>query len=448
MGALALTVLVAAGASALLVNRSVRRHFDDYVSAGARSRVAVLTPVLEEYYAAQGSWSGVAEAFEESVQGTSGRRGGAGYPSGSGMEMVLTDADGHVVYDTSGRYPSYRVSSGALRRAYPVRVEERVVGYLLPRNGPRELEFTARLNQSLIWAGALASLVAITLGLLLIRTVVRPLHAVRDAARRIGAGELSHRVPIHSGDEIGEVARQFNEMAAALERDEELRRSMMADIAHELRNPLAVIRGQVEALQDGVFELSEESFAPIHAQVLLLGRLVDDLRDLALVEMGRLPLHQAEMALDDLVQRVAGAFQPRAREKGLTLSVESRKTMPPVCADGQRVEQVLANLLSNALRHAPSGGAITVRVWAEADWVGFSVEDTGSGIAPEDLPHLFDRFYRVDKARSRADGGTGLGLSIAKQLVEAHGGEITVRSVVGEGSTFTVRLPRHPDTSG
>jgi len=326
-------------------------------------------------------------------------------------------------------------------------VEERVVGYLLPRNGPQELEFTARLNQSLVWAGALASLVAIPLGLLLIRTVVRPLHAVRDAARRIGAGELSHRVPINSGDEIGEVARQFNEMAAALERDEELRRSMMADIAHELRNPLAVIQGQVEALQDGIFELSQESFAPIHAQVVLLGRLVDDLRDLALVEMGRLPLHQAEMALDDLVQRVAGASQPRAREKGLTLSVESPKTMPPVCADGQRVEQVLANLLSNALRHTPSGGAITVRVWAEPDWVGFAVEDTGSGIAPQDLPHLFDRFYRVDKARSRADGGTGLGLSIAKQLVEAHGGEITVRSVVGEGSTFTVRLPHHADAS-
>lgn len=280
------------------------------------------------------------------------------------------------------------------------------------------------------------------LGLALTRSLVKPLRMVRDAARRIGAGELTYRVPITSRDEIGDLARQFNEMAEALERDERLRRQMMADIAHELRTPLSVIRGQVEALQDGVFELSPENLKPIHDQTLLLGRLVEDLRDLALAEAGRLPLERTEVSLERLIRRIVEAFQPRAQEKGLALSVELPEALPPVQADAQRLEQVLENLLSNALRYTPAGGTVNVRAWEEPQWVVFTVEDTGTGIAAEDLPHIFERFYRADKARSRADGGTGLGLSIAKQLVEAHGGRISAESAPGKGTRFTVRLPR------
>jgi signal transduction histidine kinase len=287
-----------------------------------------------------------------------------------------------------------------------------------------------------------AGVLAILLGLILTRSLVKPLRVVRDAARRIGAGELSHRVPVTTRDEIGDLATQFNEMAEALERDEQLRRQMMADIAHELRTPLSVIRGQVEALQDGVFALSPENIAPIHDQTLLLGRLVEDLRDLALAEAGRLPLERAEVAVDKLVRRVVEAFQPRAREKGLALSAELPESLPPALADAQRLEQVLGNLLSNALQHTPQGGAITVRAWGEPGWVSLAVQDNGAGIAAEDLPHIFERFYRSDKTRSRANGSTGLGLSIAKQLIEAHGGTIRVESTPGKGSTFTVRVPQ------
>jgi signal transduction histidine kinase len=290
----------------------------------------------------------------------------------------------------------------------------------------------------ILLAGGIASVAALVLGLLLTESVARPLRAVRDAAQRIGLGELSVRVPLNSDDEVGDLAEAFNQMAADLERNEQQRRTMMADIAHELRTPLAVIRGQVEALEDGVFPLNQENLVPIRDQTLLLARLVDDLRDLALAEAGRLPLECDEMNVADLVQRVVAAFRPQAVAKGITLTVEGR-ALPTIWADAQRIEQVLANLLNNAIRHTPEGGRVAIALWAKAGQIGISVQDSGPGLAPEDLPHLFDRFYRADK--SRAEGRTGLGLSIARRLAQAHGGDISVASATGQGATFTVTLP-------
>jgi signal transduction histidine kinase len=236
----------------------------------------------------------------------------------------------------------------------------------------------------------------------------------------------------------------FNDMAAALRRDEQLRQQMMADIAHELRTPVAVMRGQAEALQDGIFPLTVENLAPIHDQTLLLGRLINDLRDLALAEADQLPLDLTEMSLLPLARRVVSAFQPQALAEGLRLEGQWPASLPNVCADAQRIEQVLGNLLSNAIRYTPAGGAVTVRLWTEAGQVLCAVSDTGPGISPTDLPHVFDRFYRVDKARSRAEGGSGLGLSIAHRLAQAHEGALTAQSVLGQGSTFTLRLPVCP----
>ncbi len=441
---LAITVLVAVGAVAVTVNLAVARYFADYISVAAQPRVAALIPELTSYYQLHGDWAGVQEILGESRGAGMGR-----IPMrmvGGAMQVVLTDASGQVVADASARFLGRHLGSGVLRRALPIEVNGHTAGYLLAGIGPQEQEFTARLNVAIWGAGIAVSLVVIMLGLLLTRTALKPLHVVRDAARRFGAGDLAYRVPVSSPDEIGDVARQFNEMAEALERDERLRRALMADTAHELRTPLAIIRGQVEALQDGIFELTPENIAPIHDQAILLGRLVDDLRDLALAEAGRLPLERTEVTLDELASRVIAAFQPQAHEKGLRLVLEATSdapdAVPQVYADPQRLEQVLANLLSNALRYTPQGGAITVKVWVDAGEVTLAVIDTGSGISPEDLPHVFDRFYRADKARSRADGGSGLGLAIARQLVEAHGGQITAQSELGKGSIFTVHLPR------
>jgi len=451
MLAVVLAVLVAVGAVAVTVNLAVVRHFSDYVSVEMQPRVAALLPALAEYYQNHGDWSGVQELLDEARMAGMGRGRIVGRMGAGAMQFVLADATGRVVVDPSGRFLRRRLRADILQRSLPIEVRERTVGYLMAGDGPREQEFSARLNASILRAGVVASLVAIVLGLLLTGTALKPLRTVRDAARRIGAGDLAYRVPIASRDEVGEVALQFNEMAAALERDERLRRALMADIAHELRTPLAVIRGQAEALQDGVFELTPENIAPIYDQSILLGRLVDDLRDLALAEAGSLPLERAQVALDELASRAVAAFQPQAREKGVALSLQVEPAapgaLPTVDADPQRLAQVLGNLLSNALRYTPSGGSVVVKVTSDPKGVSLAVADTGIGIAPEDLPHVFDRFYRADKARTRADGGTGLGLAVARQLVEAHGGQITVQSEPGHGSTFTVRLPRQRPTS-
>jgi len=448
--ALVLTVFVAVVVVAIPVNFSASRQFENYVVLGMRPWMRVLLPLLEEYYTAQGSWTGVEKVLLENARpGMGPQRGaGMGMQSAEGMNILLADTQGLVMGDTAGRYEGKKLSRAVLQQGLPIQVSGRTVGYLLSSSGPREEEFRTKLNQSILLAGGVAGVLAILLGLILTRSLVKPLRVVRDAARRIGAGELSHRVPVASRDEIGDLAAQFNEMAEALERDEQLRRQMMADIAHELRTPLSVIRGQVEALQDGVFALSAENIAPIHDQTLLLGRLVEDLRDLALAEAGRLPLECAEVAVDRLIRRVVEAFQPRAREKGLALSAELPESLPPALADAQRLEQVLGNLLNNALQHTSQGGTITVRAWEEPGRVSFAVQDNGVGIAAEDLPHIFERFYRSDKARSRANGSTGLGLSIAKQLIEAHEGTISVESAPGKGSTFTVRLPQSNSENG
>ena len=442
--ALALAASIAVGTVAVLSNRSAARHFEDYVSYEMRPRILALVPLLAEHYATTGTWKGAERILETARPGHGMMGRGAG---GMGMQTILTDARGQVIHDTTGRYQGRRLNATALERGQPIRVGEAVVGYLLAADGPREQAFGEQINASILWAGMAGGLAAILLGIALTRAMVRPLRDLRDAARRIGAGDLSYRLSISSRDEIGEVARQFNEMAAALEESEQWRRRMMADIAHELRTPLAVMRGQVEALMDGVFELTSENLSPIYDQTLLLSRLLDDLRDLALADAGQLHLERTEVHLERLIARVVEAFRSIAQEKGLEISVEISPDLPTIIADAQRLEQVLGNLLSNALRYTPSPndggkpGRILVRAWAEPQQVAFAVIDNGPGIPQEELSRVFERFYRTDKARSRALGGSGLGLAIVKQLVEAHGGSVEVESALGKGSTFTVRLP-------
>jgi len=248
-------------------------------------------------------------------------------------------------------------------------------------------------------------------------------------------------VKINSDDEIGQVARSFNRMAESLAEADVQRRNMMADIAHELRTPLTVVQGNLEALIDGVYDLTPENVAGIHKQTVVLNRLVADLRDLALAEAGQLKLERKALPLRDVITQVSEGLEIQAHEKEVTLKVEVAANLPQVQADEQRITQVLFNLISNALRHTPAGGTITVNAELREDRVQVSVRDTGTGISPEDLPHVFERFYRADRSRARSTGGSGLGLTIAKQIVEAHGGQIWAQSWLGAGSTFAFGLP-------
>jgi signal transduction histidine kinase len=276
------------------------------------------------------------------------------------------------------------------------------------------------------------------------RRVAAPIADVMSAADAVAQGDLSVRLREDTPGEFGMLARRFNNMTAELERSAAQRRNLTADIAHELRNPLHILQGNLEGMLDGVYQPTPEILTSTLDETRLLARLVSDLQTLSLAESGELPLHPASILAADLLADVAASFSARAAEEGVNLRVEAPPEAQPLAlyADPDRLDQVLSNLVANSLRYTPVGGSITLRAESLPHGARLTVSDTGVGIPPEDLPHIFDRFWRGDRSRTRAGGsGSGLGLAIAKQLVQAHGGTISAASRPGGGSDFVVELP-------
>ncbi|MEW5986893.1 MAG: ATP-binding protein, partial [Chloroflexota bacterium] len=276
------------------------------------------------------------------------------------------------------------------------------------------------------------------------RGIATPLAAVMEAADQVAAGDFTVHVPEHGDRAFRRLARSFNRMTSELERAAQQRRNLTADVAHELRTPLHVIQGNLEGILDGVYEPNPEHLNATLDETRLLARLVEDLQTLSLAEAGQLPLHWEPVNVAELLADVATSFSGQAEAAGIALQVET--TGDPagltVTADYGRLDQVLGNLVVNALRHTPAGGVITLRAQPAAGSVRIVVQDTGEGIAAEDLPFIFDRFWRGDRSRSHAAGaGAGLGLAIAQQLIQAHGGRMTAESEPGRGATFTIEIP-------
>lgn len=301
------------------------------------------------------------------------------------------------------------------------------------------------------------TMLAAVFGGLAFRRFGSPVAEVMAAADQVAAGNLEVRVREEAPGEIGRLARSFNRMTAELARSEQQRRNLSADVAHELRTPLHIIQGNLEGILDGVYQPSPEHINATLEETRLLARLVSDLQTLSLAESGQLPLHRQRLTVADLLADVVTSFSNQATEAGVHLQVET--DAPPgrmpaseslqIEADPDRLDQVLTNLVGNALRHTPSGGSITLRAAPCEGGARITVEDTGSGIAPDDLPYVFDRFWRGDRARTRHEGsGSGLGLAIARQLVQAHGGAIQVESQPGAGTRFTIDLPSQPPLPG
>jgi two-component system OmpR family sensor kinase/two-component system sensor histidine kinase BaeS len=272
-----------------------------------------------------------------------------------------------------------------------------------------------------------------------LRRTAMPIADLMEAAAQIADGDYATRVPERGPLEVRQLASAFNSMAARLQATDQQRRGLLADVTHELRTPLTVIQGNLEGILDGIYPADEAHVAPILDETRVLSRLIDDLRTLSLAESGALQLQKEPTDLAALASETVSSFRAEADAAGITLDIESQPGLPPVLVDPARVRQVLDNLLSNALRHTPSGGTVQVHCSAGQDSVEIVVADTGAGIAPEDLPRIFDRFYRSGESK-----GMGLGLAIAKSLVEAHGGQIRAESETGRGTTVTVRLPASP----
>ncbi|MGW0640783.1 sensor histidine kinase [Streptomyces badius] len=324
-------------------------------------------------------------------------------------------------------------------------------------------------------AGAAALVLALTVGASVFAgaRLVRPLHALTGAAQRMRDGEQPASVPVSGDDEVGRLAAAFNDMSAHRARLEEQRKAMVSDVAHELRTPLSNIRGWLEAAQDGLADPDPAFVSSLLEEAVLLQHIIDDLQDLAAADAGALRLHPEPVEVRELLGQVAAAHQARAENAGVTLTVTTTAPGPALGADPVRLRQAVGNLVSNAVRHTPEGGRVTLRAYvagrdasgpyapgpnASEEGCGtavtgggtvvIEVTDTGSGIPADDLPHVFDRFWRAEKSRSRRTGGSGLGLAIVRKLVEAHGGTAEATSTEGEGSTFTLRLPGEGPPSG
>jgi signal transduction histidine kinase len=310
-------------------------------------------------------------------------------------------------------------------------------------------------NHSFDWRGPMSAIFALSAVLLGVAAffssrVTRPLTRLTRAARTMSEGDLSVRVGSSAVREIDDLAGAFNAMASSLSDADRQRRQMTADVAHELRTPISIIRGRLEGIQDGIYSATPDQIATLLNETALLERLIEDLRLLALAEAGQLPLHTESIAPAPLLRSVAQSFAQQAQSQGVDLRVAdlnapASTTLPEVEADPQRISQVLGNLVANSLRHTPAGGAVVLNAWTRTQdgrqEVCISVRDTGRGIAPGDLPHIFDRFYRADPARTRAGGGAGLGLAIAKRMIDAHHGTIWAESAPGEGTTVSFCLP-------
>jgi signal transduction histidine kinase len=305
------------------------------------------------------------------------------------------------------------------------------------------IDFRASFNEALVYAALAAMVVALLLSLLFSRGVIAPVQAMSFATQRIADGRYDERVPVNGEDELAQLAMRFNQMAEKLSQVESMRRRLIGDVSHEMRTPLTAIKGSMEGLMDGILPASEDTFQQIHAEADRLNRLVNDLQELSRVEARAYQLDIRPVDVSSPVQTVTKRLAAKAQAKRISLDLELTPDLPHVLTDEDRAIQILTNLTGNALQYTPEGGRVTISAKRMNAEVQISVRDTGIGISPEHLSNIFDRFYRVDKSRSRqAGGGSGIGLTIARALVEAHNGHIWVESKGdGHGSTFTFTLP-------
>jgi signal transduction histidine kinase len=438
-------------------NRVVYDRFSDLVIRSGANFSRRIVPILERYYETNGSWDGI----ENLVFNVSGGPDSAGMgrnrpdnlnPMMQGMmitaqdeRFILIDQD-EVVFDSNPDGLPINNPDNLAKFGTPIIVNGEQVGTFLVASTMGILSenqniFIDRVNRALIWVGLISIILVFLVAIWQSRTIVKPLHQMADAANRLAKGDYNQRVAVTRNDELGDVATAFNQMASDLAQQEDIRRQMMADVAHELRTPLSILRIDLESMEDGLMDTNPENIRNLQSEVTYLSNLVEDLRMLSMADAGDLKVEKSRIELNSLAREMVERQQNAARERKISLKANYANQEIFVMGDSQRLSQVMVNLLSNAIQHTPSGHEIITQIELDGQTAIVSVINTGSWILRDDLTRIFDRFYRVEQSRNRDHGGSGLGLSIARSLVEAHGGRIWADSVEGKSTTFKFSLP-------
>jgi signal transduction histidine kinase len=402
---------------------------------------AALLSQLTTYYQTNGSWNGVDEWLRQSTAPSNPPE-----KPGPPQFFALANVDGVIVSGGGPFHVGDQANPSEIERGVAVVIGDERVGTLLqgsppPQLDPREQLYIDRTNQALLIGAIGASVIALLIGVLLSRQFLRPLAELRGAIAAMRHGDLNQQVQVRTRDELGELAEAFNDMSAQVHRANQLRQQMTADVAHDLRTPLMVITGYLEALVDGTLQATPARFKAMYHEAMLLKRLIEDLRTLSLADSGELKLIYQSVKPHELLQQVRQSFEPIAQQQQINLSAHADETLPDLRIDRERMVQVLGNLVSNALRYTPEGGSVLLSASQQPGAVQLTVQDTGSGIPPEKLPNIFERFYRTEESRYEHTDESGLGLAIAKSIVEAHGGTISATSQVGAGTTMMIDLP-------
>ncbi len=438
---------------AVLVGQRAQAEFDHFLSARDQT---VLANALSEYYLTHDSWTGVSDTIASTPPLLF-----------YSQSAVLANAQYVVVLGGQDYTVGQQLTASAVDASTPIQANGQTVGYLLflpinkahgvdpASNGPPVKapqgdkpassadDFISRMVNAAAVSSVVAALAALVLSFFLARQLTSPIRELTLATKAMAAGKLNQQVQVRSRDEIGELGRSFNQMSTDLARASQSRKQMTADLAHDLRTPLTILRGYTEGLKEGKLQGSSKLYSVMHSEVEHLQHLVEDLRTLSLADAGEIRLNRRAVDPAAVLERTALAYFVQAEQQKVTLRVDAPEGLPSIFVDTDRLTQVLNNLVSNALRYTPPNGTITLAAEAKDQAVFLKVSDTGSGIASEDLPYVFDRFYRVDKSRQRTEGdnpSSGLGLAIAKAIVETHGGEIKVASTLGQGTTFIIRF--------
>jgi two-component system OmpR family sensor kinase/two-component system sensor histidine kinase BaeS len=427
-----LTLLVRAFALVLFLSLFFFLAVFSYFLSSPSTNLPTPFSALQGYYIGHGSWEGVASAFEANETLKS-------------LNTILLDEKQRIILDhrpdsVSTVGSSYEIKHGDI--VFPINVQDENIGTLIVTSLSVESRFSL-VRGVMFPASVVSSILALFLvvvAVLLIRRYVNPLADVIYAARAVADGKFDTRISSEGPQDLRSLSDSFNEMASSLERNDRERRDMLADVTHELRTPLTIIRGRLEGIVDGIYSADIGQVSLALEQTYLLERLVDDLRLLTLAETRQLHFEKKNIDLAQLVQHSIGMFSAQAREKNISLSLEKGNGDFTTELDPQRTEQVIGNLIGNALRYIPESGRIWLTLEKTAESICLFVNDNGPGVPNEDLPFLFDRFWRKDKSRSRAAGGTGLGLAITKQLIEAQGGGVSAQNLDGGGLQIRIFL--------